>query len=167
MTTSTYTQREEWLNCAVHVAGLVASCIAIPVLALAGWRSGDPWLLAGGLVFGVSALLMFTTSALYHAARDPAVRLRLRRIDHAAIYVKIAATYTPFAVLVAGAEATVILACIWTAALVGVTGDRAGAINSRKLTTYLARMEGRIIDGRRFINAGKQVKTICWMLVPI
>lgn len=121
MTTSTYTQREEWLNCAVHVAGLAASCIAIPALALAGWRSGDPWLLVGGLVFGVSALLMFTTSALYHAARDPAMRLRLRRIDHAAIYVLIAGTYTPFTLgALRGTWGWSLAAIIWTLALAGI-----------------------------------------------
>ena len=115
LTTSIYTQREDWLNCAVHVAGLLASCIAIPVLALAGWRSGDPWLLAGGLVFGVSALLMFATSALYHSARDPAVRLRLRRVDHAAIYVLIAGTYTPFTLgALQGAWGWSLAAVIWT-----------------------------------------------------
>jgi hemolysin III len=121
LTTSTYTQREEWLNCAVHVAGLVASCIAIPALALVGWRSGDPWLLVGGLVFGVSALLMFTTSALYHAARDPAVRLRLRRVDHAAIYVLIAGTYTPFTLgALRGTWGWTLAAVIWTLALAGI-----------------------------------------------
>lgn len=121
MTTSTYTQREEWLNCAVHVAGLVASCIAIPALALAGWRSGDPWLLVGGLVFGVSALLMFTTSALYHAARDPAVRLRLRRVDHAAIFVLIAGTYTPFTLgALRGTWGWSLAAVIWTLAVAGI-----------------------------------------------
>lgn len=121
MTVSTYTQREEWLNCAVHVAGMVASCIAIPVLVLAARRSGDPWLLAGGLAFGLSALLMFTTSALYHASRDPAVRLRLRRLDHAAIYLLIAGTYTPFTLgALRGSWGWTLAAVIWTLALAGI-----------------------------------------------
>lgn len=121
MTTSTYSPREEWLNCAVHVAGLVASGIAIPILALAGWRSGDPWLLAGGLVFGVSALLMFTSSALYHAARDQQVRLRLRRVDHAAIYLLIAGTYTPFTLgVLRGTWGWSLAAVIWTLAFAGI-----------------------------------------------
>ena len=80
MTSSTYSVREEWLNCAVHVVGIVASLVALPVLATAAHRTGDPWLLAGGLTFGLSALLMFSTSSLYHAAKNPATRLRLRRV---------------------------------------------------------------------------------------
>jgi hemolysin III len=121
LTASTYSPREEWLNCAVHVAGIVASCVAIPVLVFAARRTGDPWLLAGGLTFGISALLMFTTSALYHASRDPAVRLRLRRVDHAAIYLLIAGTYTPFTLgVLRGTWGWTLAAVIWTLALAGI-----------------------------------------------
>lgn len=121
MSSNTYSQREEWLNCAVHVVGIVACCVALPVLFAAGWQSGDPWLLAGGLVFGLSALLMFTTSALYHASRDPVVRLRLRRVDHAAIYVLIAGTYTPFTLgALRGSWGWSLAIVIWTLALAGI-----------------------------------------------
>ncbi len=121
MTASTYSQREEALNCAVHVVGVVASCAAIPVLTLSALRSGDPWLLVGGLVFGLSALLMFTTSALYHASRDSALRLRLRRVDHAAIYVLIAGTYTPFTLgALRGSWGWSLAVVIWTLALLGI-----------------------------------------------
>lgn len=121
MTASTYSQREESLNCAVHVVGVVACCVAIPVLALVALRSGDPWLLVGGLVFGLSALLMFTTSALYHASRDAALRLRLRRVDHAAIYVLIAGTYTPFTLgALRGSWGWSLAVVIWTLALLGI-----------------------------------------------
>jgi hemolysin III len=121
VSTSTYSQREEWLNCAVHVVGIVACCVALPVLIAAGWQSGDPWLLTGGLVFGLSALLMFTTSALYHASRDPVVRLRLRRVDHAAIYVLIAGTYTPFTLgALRGSWGWSLAVVIWTLALAGI-----------------------------------------------
>jgi hemolysin III len=121
MTASTYSQREEWLNSAVHVVGIVASCVAVPVLVLAARRAGDPWLLVGGLAFGLSALLMFTTSALYHASRDPVTRLRLRRVDHAAIYVLIAGTYTPFTLgAMRGSWGWSLAALIWTLALLGI-----------------------------------------------
>ena len=121
MSSSTYSQREEWLNCAVHVVGIVACCVALPVLIAAGRLAGDPWLLASGVVFGLSALLMFTTSALYHAARDPVARLRLRRVDHAAIYVLIAGTYTPFTLgALRGSWGWSLAIVIWTLALAGI-----------------------------------------------
>jgi hemolysin III len=121
MTASTYSTREEWFNCAVHVAGIAASLAALTLLILAANRSGDPWLMAGGLTFGLSALLMFTTSVLYHAAREPAVRLRLRRLDHAAIYLLIAGTYTPFTLgALRGTWGWSLAAVIWTLALIGI-----------------------------------------------
>jgi hemolysin III len=77
--------------------------------------------MAGGLTFGLSALLMFTTSVLYHAARDPAARLRLRRLDHAAIYLLIAGTYTPFTLgALRGTWGWSLAAVIWTLALLGI-----------------------------------------------
>ncbi len=64
---------------------------------------------------------MFTTSALYHASRDPVVRLRLRRFDHAAIYVLIAGTYTPFTLgALRGSWGWSLAIVIWTLALAGI-----------------------------------------------
>jgi hemolysin III len=121
MTSSTYSAREEWLNCAVHVVGIVASLVALPVLVTTALRTGDPWLLVGGLTFGLSALLMFSTSSLYHAAKNPATRLRLRRVDHAAIYLLIAGTYTPFTLgALRGNWGWSLAAIIWTLALLGI-----------------------------------------------
>ena len=121
VSSSTYSAREEWLNCAVHVVGIVASLVALPVLVLNAHRTGDPWLLVGGLAFGLSALLMFSTSSLYHAAKNPQTRLRLRRIDHAAIYLLIAGTYTPFTLgALRGSWGWSLAAIIWTLALLGI-----------------------------------------------
>jgi hemolysin III len=121
MTASTYSAREEWLNCAVHVVGIVASLVALPILVTAALRTGDPWLLVGGLTFGLSALLMFATSSLYHAAKNPVARLRLRRVDHAAIYLLIAGTYTPFTLgALRGSWGWSLAAIIWTLALLGI-----------------------------------------------
>ncbi len=121
MTSSTYSAREEWLNCAVHVVGVVASLVALPVLVTTALRTGDPWLLLGGLTFGLSALLMFSTSSLYHAAKSPETRLRLRRVDHAAIYLLIAGTYTPFTLgALRGRWGWSLAAIIWVLALLGI-----------------------------------------------
>jgi len=121
MSPTTYSQREEFLNCAVHVVGIVACLGAIPLLVVTAHRTGDPWLLASGLVFGLSALLMFTTSVLYHAAKNPSLRLRLRRVDHAAIYLLIAGTYTPFTLgALRGSWGWTLAAVVWTLALLGI-----------------------------------------------
>jgi len=89
-----YTRPEELAHSLTAGLGLVACVAAIPWLA---WVSfDDPLRLATALVFGVSALAMFVTSVIYHWASDPELKLRLRRLDHSAIYLLIAGTYTPF-----------------------------------------------------------------------
>jgi hemolysin III len=116
-----YSHREEWASCAVHGLGVLASAVAIPWLAMVALRGGDPWLLAGGLAFGASALLMFATSVLYHAARNPHTRLMLRRLDHAAIYLLIAGTYTPFTLgVLKGAWGWSIAGVVWGLAVLGI-----------------------------------------------
>jgi hemolysin III len=118
---SAYTRGEEWVSCAVHGLGILASAVAIPWLAMLAFEGRDPWLLAGGLAFGLSALLMFTTSVLYHAARDPRWRLVLRRLDHAAIYLLIAGTYTPFTLgVLKGAWGWSIAGVVWALAVLGI-----------------------------------------------
>jgi len=116
-----YTRGEEWASCAVHGLGILASVVAIPWLAMLALEGRDRWLLAGGLAFGLSALLMFTTSVLYHATRDPRWRLVLRRLDHAAIYLLIAGTYTPFTLgVLKGAWGWSIAGVVWGLAVLGI-----------------------------------------------
>jgi hemolysin III len=118
---STYSRREEFANCVAHGFGILASAVAIPWLILAASRAADPWLLVGGITFGLSALLMFTTSVMYHASRDPVRRLRLRRADHAAIYLLIAGTYTPFTLgVIKGTWGWTLAAVVWGLALLGI-----------------------------------------------
>ena len=89
-----YSRPEELAHSLTAGLGIVACAFAIPWLA---WVSfPDPWRLGTALVFGVSALTMFATSVVYHWSSEPALKLRLRRLDHSAIYLLIAGTYTPF-----------------------------------------------------------------------
>lgn len=121
MNEDTYIRGEEIANCAVHGLGIVASLLAIPWLVYAAWGTDDPWLLAGALAFGLSALLMFSTSVLYHSTRDPGLRFKLRRVDHAAIYLLIAGTYTPFTLgAMKGAWGWTIAGIVWGLAVLGI-----------------------------------------------
>jgi len=105
----------------IHAAGIVACLAAIPWLAVVAWRGADPWRLAGGLLFSLCALMMFTTSVLYHAARAPATRLRLRRLDHSAIYLLIAGTYTPITLgVLRGTLGWLLTAVVWGLAVLGI-----------------------------------------------
>jgi hemolysin III len=121
MNESTYGRSEEIANCTVHGLGIAASLAAIAWLTIVGLRAGDAWLFAGGLAFGLSALLMFTTSVVYHACGNPVLRTRLRRLDHAAIYLLIAGTYTPFTLgVLRGNWGWSLAGLIWGLAALGI-----------------------------------------------
>jgi hemolysin III len=116
-----YSRAEEIASCVIHGVGILAFLFATPWLARAALRTDDPWLLAGALAFGSSALLMFTTSVLYHASTRPASRLLLRRVDHAAIYLLIAGTYTPFTLgVLKGAWGWSLAGVVWGLAVLGI-----------------------------------------------
>ncbi len=121
MSESTYPRSEELANCAVHGLGIAGSLVALPWLVLTARHADDPWLLVGALAFGLSALLMFSTSVLYHSTRDAARRLRLRKVDHAAIYLLIAGTYTPFTLgAMKGTWGWTIAGIVWGLAVLGI-----------------------------------------------
>lgn len=117
-----YSRAEEFAHVASHALGIGASVAAIAWLAHAASAHGaGAWRMAGGMVFGASALLLFITSVLYHASTSPRLRPRLRLLDHAAIYVLIAGTYTPFALgVLGGGWGWTLFALVWGLALLGI-----------------------------------------------
>jgi len=117
-----YTRVEERAHVATHGLGIAASLVGIAWLATAAVVTGaGPWRMAGGLVFGVTALILFTTSVAYHSATSPRLKPRLRLLDHSAIYVLIAGTYTPFALgALGGAWGWTLFGLVWGLALFGI-----------------------------------------------
>ena len=117
----TYSRREETLHWVTHAIGIAASLVAIPWLVIVATDGGDPWRLAAGVIFGVSALLLFATSVLYHAASTPQYKTRLRMLDHSAIYLLIAGSYTPFALgVLRGPWGWTLFGVVWGLAITGI-----------------------------------------------
>jgi hemolysin III len=116
-----YTAAEERWHSLTHVVGLVATAASIPWLLWKAASVESPWRLAGAITFSVAALLMFATSVIYHRSTEPEARQRWRLLDHAAIFLLIAGTYTPFAAGVLGGTAGfALLAVVWAIALGGI-----------------------------------------------
>lgn len=114
-----YTRAERLADGAVHVAGLLAALTGIAVLFAMWALRMDGVTLASTVVYSGALLLMLLASAAYHMWAHTAARPVLRRLDHAAIYVKIAGTFTPLSVLLGTAFGYVILALVWILALAG------------------------------------------------
>ena len=109
----------------VHFIGVVGALLAVPVLITlaAVWRGNDP-LLAATVVYGITLIAMLSFSASYNVLSLRLERGRLveclRRLDHAAIYAKIAGTYTPFAVIAGGPVGKWLLIAVWSFASLGM-----------------------------------------------
>jgi hemolysin III len=116
-----YTKGELIADGAIHVIGVAASLIAAVTLTLLAVGVLPPQATASVLIYGLGLLAVFICSAGYHLARRPRLKALLRRFDHAAIYVKIAATYTPFAAVKMGGLAGLgLLGAVWVIAAIGV-----------------------------------------------
>lgn len=111
----------EWPNVLTHGVGLVAAAAGAVALIVMAAQAGDPWQIVAVSVFGASMILLYAASTGYHAARDPQTKARLKVVDHAAIYLLIAGTYTPFVVgELRGAWGWSLFGVIWGLALAGV-----------------------------------------------
>ena len=116
-----YSPLEEKINIITHASGLGLSVIALILLLLKALRYGDLLHIITFSVFGLSLILLYTASTLYHSAKDMTLRAKLQVFDHASIYVLIAGTYTPFTLIVLpGTLGWVMFAIIWGLALGGV-----------------------------------------------
>jgi hemolysin III len=129
---------EERWNALSHglgaVLGLVGSSVLVTLVAL----RGDGARLAAAAVFGVTLVLLYTASTLYHAIPHPPAKARLKVLDHCAIYGLIAGTYTPFALVgLRGHGGIGLLAAIWTLAAMGVAFKWWWTGRFRKLSTLL------------------------------
>jgi hemolysin III len=114
--------REEIANAVTHGIGALASAAAGAVLVTLATLHGTRMQMVSALVFGSSLLLLYTASTLYHAIPSLTVKRRLKVFDHCAIYLLIAGTYTPFALIgLRGPVGWWLFGIVWGLAAVGVT----------------------------------------------
>ncbi len=114
-----YSRAEYVSDAVVHVAGLSLAAMAVPALVVtAALARGDAPALVGTSVYGVALTLMLACSALYNMVRRPRWSWLLRRLDHSAIYMKIAGTFTPFTLMTG--QGVALTFGLWGAAALGV-----------------------------------------------
>jgi hemolysin III len=129
---------EEWANAASHAAGVLLAFAAWPWLAQAALQQGGPRGVAAMGLFVATMVLQYGASALYHALPPGRAKLWARAIDHAAIYLFIAGSATPFALgLLGGTAGAATCALIWILALSGAALKLRRRLTSARLSTGL------------------------------
>ncbi len=114
-----YSDTEETLNAISHGIGLLLSCIAM--LLLIRNANGDILRTSSHIIFSLTSILLFLASTVYHSATSDKLKKRFKLLDHCAIYLLIAGTYTPLlAVSIAGKLGYGLLLFIWVFAVLGI-----------------------------------------------
>lgn len=119
---NTYKKKEEILNVISHGIGAIFSIIALILLIVKAWPQGNLFHFFIYLIYGISLVILYFSSTLYHAVQNPKWRNPLNVWDHISIYLLIAGSYGPFLLIGLG-ESTlswVIMIIVWAFALVGI-----------------------------------------------
>jgi hemolysin III len=109
----------EKFNSVTHLVGAVLALAGAIVLVVLAARGGDPWKVVGVAIYGVTLVVLYSFSALYHSLQGRAKNI-LRELDHQSIYLLIAGSYTPFClVTLRGAWGWSLLGIVWGLAALG------------------------------------------------
>ena len=142
--------------------GVLASLVGGAVLITLAAQKADPWRIVGAAVFTATLILLYSASTLYHAARSPALKARLKILDHASIYLLIAGTYTPFTLVgLRGGWGWSLFGVIWGLAVCGVIFKLFAAGRFRLVSTGIYVAMGWMV----LIAAGPMVRLLDpWVL---
>jgi hemolysin III len=129
---------EEIANSVSHGVGLLAAVVASPVLLYFAIQDGGPVEIAGASIFAFAMVLMYSTSTLYHSLPRNKAKRVFQVLDHAAIFLLIAGTYTPFTIgVLRGALGWTLFGLVWSIAVAGIVFKSFGGASFRKLSTIL------------------------------
>lgn len=162
----TYSNLEEQLNIWSHFAGLLLSVVGLVLLIFRAIDLENIWAIISFPIFGGSMIILYLASTLYHYSKNPKIRYRLNIFDHAAIYVLIAGSYTPF-VLVSlnGTEGYIIFSIVWSMALLGIVFKifYTGRFNTLSTILYVA-MGWLIIFSSKSLLTNLDIKGLIWLI---
>lgn len=140
------TRAEELANSLSHGLGFMAALVGIPFLLAAVARRGDLLDTIGALVFSASVVALYFSSTVYHGLRNGKAKRAFRVVEHSAIYLLIAGTYTPFTLgVLRGPWGWTLLGAVWTFAAVGVALKASNKASHPVLSTGLYLLMGWLI----------------------
>lgn len=118
---SGYSRREEIANSITHGVGVLLAIAGLAILTAFASLYGTAWHIVACSIFGATMILLYTASTLYHSIHWPKVKPLLRILDHSAIFLLIAGTYTPFTLVsLRGPWGWSLFGTIWGLAVVGI-----------------------------------------------
>jgi hemolysin III len=157
---------EEIANSVSHGVGLLAAVAAIPVLVQSAAAEGGAARIVGAAVYGATLVLLYLASTVYHAWPGDRGKRILRILDHGAIYLLIAGTYTPFTLgALAGPWGWTLFGVVWGLALLGIVLKSVRGIEFPVLSTgiYVA-MGWLVLVAIRPLLASVPVQGVLWLL---
>lgn len=158
---------QERLNAITHGVGAVLALAGLVILAVAATLYGGPWHIVSFCVFGASLLTLYLCSTLYHSLGHGKAKAVFRKLDHAAIYLLIAGTYTPFAlVALHGPVGWTVFWVIWALAVVGIICEQLFTERVEILVTSFFLVMGWLsLLAVRPLMAALPAPAIGWLLV--
>jgi hemolysin III len=135
----------EKFNAVTHLVGAVAALGGTIVLVVLAAARGDPWRVVGVTVYGITLLLLYTFSALYHSLHGRAKNV-LRELDHQSIYLLIAGSYTPFCLVhLRGLWGWSLLGIVWGLAVLGSLQELRPRNEARILSVVIYLLMGWVV----------------------
>lgn len=120
-TVNGYSVREEIAHSITHGIGLLLSVIGLATLIVYSNQYGDVWHIVSSSIYGATLIALYTSSTVYHAVTLPHLKRVLQKIDHAAIFLLIAGTYTPFTLVnLRGGWGWTLFGMVWSIAIAGM-----------------------------------------------
>ena len=141
-----YTLGEEIFNSVTHGIGALFSIVALVVLVAIASTQGDVWLIVSGSIYGFTLFFLYISSTLYHSIYHEKAKKVFRIFDHAGIYLVIAGSYTPIAlVALKGTLGWVIFSLVWSFAIVGIILKALNFNKTKYISTLLYLAMGWLI----------------------
>lgn len=137
---SEYTVGEEVAHSITHGLGIIFSITALTMLVAYSSMNGDVWQVVSSSIYGATLILLYSASTLYHGVFHQKTKLILKQVDHAAIYLLIAGTYTPyFLVSLRDSSVSFLFMVLWAIALLGAISEfiHIKALKKISLVIYL------------------------------
>lgn len=136
----------ERFNSVTHLVGSALSISGLSILLTLAVLQGDPWKVVSFAIYGATLVLLYCFSTIYHSIRSPRAKRVMQKLDHNAIYLLIAGSYTPFAlVTLRGPWGWTLFGLSWGLALVGIVQELTLGRRTRRLSMILYVLMGWLV----------------------